>query len=127
MAKELDEDRLNDIYPIFLRWYAMPQNSRTPRTIPEFCEELKIPLSVVAGFQNKDTFTDDLYRHAIQWGKSKVPELLHMLYEKYKTSKNPNDLKMYKELINLDKGDAKKEQDNNTTKGILRELFEASR
>lgn len=124
---EDEKERLNEVYAVFVRWYAMPQGTREPKTIEDFCRHMDIPLSAIAGFQARDTFTDDLYRQAIQWGKSKVPELLHLLYDKYKMGKSPNDLRMYKELINLDKGDAKKEQDNNTTKGILRELFEASR
>lgn len=116
------------VYSIFLKWYAMPESSRQPASIPEFCTEFNIDKSVIAGFMHLEDFTDDLYKASIQWGKSKVPELLHLLYEKYLISKNPNDLRMYKDLLNLDKADRKEEsQDDVDRKGLLRELFENSR
>ncbi len=92
-----------EVYPIFLKWYAMPATQRTPRTIPEFCEHLDIDPSVISNFQDKESFTEDLYRAARDWGKSKIPELLHLLYSRYKERFNVNDLRMYKELIELDK------------------------
>jgi hypothetical protein len=95
----------DDIYPIFIKWFAMPAESRDPRTIPEFAEKMQIPLSLIAEFNNKETFSDDLYRAAKEWGKSKIPELLHTLYRRYKERQNPSDLKMYKELLELDKQD----------------------
>lgn len=106
----------------------MPEPARQPQTIDGFCEHFEIDRSVLSEFQSRDEYTDDLYRAAISWGKSKVPELLHTLYEKYKTSKNPNDLRMYKELINLDKAAmSNKETDaERDRKGILRELFTTS-
>lgn len=81
----------------------MPTESRDPKNIPDFCEKMKTTLSEIAEFTNRETFSDDLYKAAKEWGKSKIPELLHMLYRKYKESGSTNDLRMYKELLELDK------------------------
>lgn len=95
----------DEVYPIFIKWYAMPIETRDPQTIPQFAEKMLIPLSAIAEFTNRETFSEDIYKAAKEWGKSKIPELLHMLYRKYKERQNPNDLKMYKELLELDKGE----------------------
>lgn len=95
----------DEIYPIFIKWYSMPPETRDPRNIPEFSEKMNISLAQIAEFTNKDTFSEDLFKAAKEWGKSKIPELLHMLYRKYKEKQNPNDLRMYKELLELDKND----------------------
>ncbi len=124
----MSEEHKKKLYNIFLKWYAMPQKTRIPQTISEFCLHFSIPESLIAEFQQEEEFTEDLYRTSIAWGKSKIPELLHMLYEKYIQSKNPNDLRMYKDLLNLDKGEKKKDDEETTErKGLLRELFEATR
>ena len=122
---KLPEDQ---IYQIFLKWYAMPQESRKPQSIPEFCETMEIDQSLIASFTHKETFTDDLYKAAISWGKSKVPEMLHVLYDRFSKSKSPNDLRMYKDILTMDK--EKKSEANETekqTKGLLRELFNSTR
>lgn len=115
-------------YRIFLKWYAMPKDAREPREVDEFCAHLGIDRSLLSEFTSRDEYTDDLYRESIAWGKSKVPEMLHILYARYKESHNPNDLRMYKELLNLDKAATKKEDSAETSRnGVLRELFQASR
>lgn len=121
-------DELEKMYRIFLNWYAMPKSSREPKEMSEFCEEFNTDVSTLAEFQSREEYTDDLYRASIAWGKSKVPELLHILYARYKESHNPNDLRMYKDLLNLDKAAAGKKDDTESSRsGILRELFESSR
>lgn len=123
MQDEL-EARNEQIYNIFLRWYSIPETAREAdtKTIDEFCTKMGVEKSLIATFQKRPEFTEDLYKAAIAWGKSKVPELLHILYEKYKTSKNPTDLRMYKELINGG-DDAKKKDEDSSHSGVLRELF----
>jgi len=123
----MDEVAKEKIYNMFLKWYAMPQDSRDPKTIPEFCEKCKIPQSLIAEFQHNPDYTDDLYREAMAWGKSKVPELLHHLYSKYLTTKNAADLRMYKDLLSLDKDSKKRSDEDSSQQGVLRELFNQSR
>lgn len=120
-------DELERMYKIFLNWYAMPKSSREPKEMEDFCAQFNTDRSTLAEFQHREEFTDDLYRASIAWGKSKVPELLHILYARYKESHNPNDLRMYKDLLNLDKAASKKEDTESSRTGILRELFESSR
>lgn len=124
MDQEVAKEKL---YNSFLKWYAMPQESRDPRTIDEWCLKFNVPKSLIGEFHHKPEFTDDLYRVAMEWGKSKVPELLHLLYTKYLTTKNSADLRMYKDLLSLDKDSKKKSDEDSSKAGILRELFNQSR
>lgn len=122
-----DDPEFKKIYRIFVKWYAMPSTSRELPSIPEFCEHHGIDKSVIAQFQDTEGFTEDLCREAIAWGKSKIPELLHTLYARYRESKNPNDLRMYKELLNTDKPSKEKADKDDARTGVLRELFQQSR
>jgi hypothetical protein len=116
------------IYQIFLKWYAMPQESRKPQSIPEFCTTMEVDPSLIAQFTHKENFSDDLYKAAISWGKSKVPEMLHILYDRFSKSKSPNDLRMYKDILTMDK-EKKSEltEAEKNAKGMLRELFDSTR
>jgi len=113
-------------YNIFVKWYAMPESARDPQTIPEFCDRMKIPLKRVAEFHEHETFTDDLVKASLEWGKSKFPELLGIVYEKAKSTKGLNDIKTFADLLS---GGQKKELEelkdqNKKKKGTtLRDLF----
>jgi hypothetical protein len=93
----------DQVYPIFVKWYASPVEERNPKTIPAFCEHMGIELADTVDYTSRESFSEDLYKAAKEWGKSKIPELLHMLYNKYKLTNNANDLRMYKDLLELDK------------------------
>ena len=94
---------LDQIYSAFCKWYVLPIETRSPKTIPEFAEKMEIPLPQIVEFTDRDTFSQDILIKAKEWGKSKIPELLNDLYKRYKEKHNPNDLRMYKELLELDK------------------------
>ena len=76
-------------YSSFIKWYVVPPNERLPKTLPELLKVLNITETDIAEFQQRDSFHSDIYREAQNWGKMKVPELLHSLYEEFKSSKKP--------------------------------------
>jgi len=122
----MHDEQKEKIYSAFIKWYASPVDSRKPRTIEEWCTQFNIPTNLVGEFTHKREFTDDIYREAIAWGKSKIPELLHILYQQYLITKAPATLKLYKEIISSEKQDKKLDAQESSRQGILRELFQAS-
>lgn len=123
----MDQVAKDKLYYTFLKWYAMPEESRSPRTIDEFCQHAKIDKSLIGEFHNRPSYTEDLFKASMEWGKSKVPELLRSLYKHYLDTKSLTHLKMYKELLQLDKPDKSKSDAEEGFSGVLRELFNQSR
>lgn len=122
-----EQERLDQIYKVFVKWKALPESTRDPKTPEEWAKKAKVKVEDLVEFEERETYTDDLYKASIKWGKAKVPELLHLVYGKYITTKNPNDLKIFKELLNLDKGDnAKKSEAEQTMDGILSALYDVT-
>lgn len=95
------------IYNTFLFWFSLPPKHRKPQTFQEFADFYKISLSDIAEFQERDTFGEGLYKAAQKWGKSKVPELLHIAFERAKSSGKPSDVESFTRLITLDKDEKK--------------------
>ncbi len=90
-------------YSVFVKWFAMPKETRYPATEEEFCTLAKISKQDLAEFANRDTFYDDLVKEAKNWGKTKLPEMLHMLYNDFKENKKPVVAQTFKSLLELDK------------------------
>lgn len=90
-------------YNFFIRWYTTPPNERIPATAQEFYSAMNITDEIVAEYQTRDTYYDDLYKEARNWGRSKIPELLQLLYAEFKKSKKPAVLETYKKLLEVDK------------------------
>jgi len=93
----------NSSYLSFIKWYVMPPNERQPKTQAELMAVLGITNQDVAEYQQRDTFHSDIYREAQNWGKMKIPELLHTLYQEFKETKKPALLETYKKLLEIDK------------------------
>ena len=105
----------------------MPETEREDgmKTFDDFCMRFEIDKSVISEFQDVESFTDDYYNASIAWGKSKIPEMLHALHAKYKSSKDPKDLKMYHDILTAD-AKRKDESKSASRAGLLRELFNAA-
>lgn len=91
------------IYNIFIKWYTMPKESREPRTLKEFCDQFEITKEDISEFMQRDTYYDDLMKEGKNWGKSKLPEMLHILYEDFKENKKPITAQAFKQLLEVDK------------------------
>lgn len=92
-----------DVYTIFIKWFAMPKETREPKTMAEFCSQYNITKSDISAFTTKDSYYEDLVKEAKNWGKSKLPEMLHILYNDFKESKKAITAQTFKQLLELDK------------------------
>ena len=101
MEKKLEKD-LDRTYLIFLDWQASPPAERVPRTIKDFCEKFNIEQSDLAGFEASHGYYDDLEDRARKWGRSKIPEMLHLLYVQIKARKKASDIETFKRLITVE-------------------------
>ena len=117
------EESLQKIYRSFIRWYSMPESEREEgvKSFDEFCIRYNIDKATISDFQDVETFTEDYYSASIAWGKSKVPEMLHTLYEKFKKSKDKKDFDMFQQILNAES--RKKEESKTSRAGLIRELF----
>lgn len=88
-----------DIYWVYVKWLSLPKAQRKPRSNEDFCTLYSLSPADLFTFQESKTFAEDLNRETMKWAKRKTPEMLHVLYEKYKESKNPQDLKVWQDAI----------------------------
>lgn len=86
-------------YQRFVAWLSLPPHKRKPRYMDEFCQQNGITKEKLVEFQDADGFYDHVYQSAVKWGQSKLPEILHILYEKIKKEQNAQDIRTFKELL----------------------------
>lgn len=86
-------------YRIYVKWMATPTSSRIPKSVPEFLTRHNLTQADLFEFQEYKTFADDLNKETMAWAKRKTPAMLHLLYEKYVSSKNPADLRIWQDAI----------------------------
>lgn len=91
----------DDLYKIFIRWYVQPYSTREPKDVKDFAIQNNLKPKDIVDFTERDTYYDDIYKEAQNWGKSKIPELLTTLYEEFKVNKKSETLRVYKELLQL--------------------------
>ncbi len=91
----------DELYKIFIKWYSQPEDKRDPKTIKDFGLLHSLSPKDIAEFTERDNYYDDLYKEAQNWGKSKIPELLGILYNEFKENKKSETLRVYKELLQL--------------------------
>jgi hypothetical protein len=90
---------MEELYKVYIKWMALPLNDKKPRTKTEFAEKHKITAADLLGFEDRETFGEDVLSEMKKWAKRKTPELIHILYDKYSKSKSPNDLKVWMDVI----------------------------
>lgn len=89
-------------YNHFVSWFAQHPNKREPRSIKEFCDKYEITQSEIQKFKESSTFAADLIKKTKAWGKERIPELVHQLYE---LSTNTNNSKVIESFIDIIKDD----------------------
>ena len=87
------------IYKIYVKWMATPTQSRKPKTQEEFLSRYELTQADIFEYQERKTYPDDLSKETMNWAKKKTPAMLHVLYEKYLETKNPQDLKIWQDAI----------------------------
>lgn len=88
-----------DIYWVYVKWKALPTSQRRPTTNEDFCIKYNLSLADLFAFEESKSFSEDLNNETMKWAKKKTPEMLHVLYEKYRSTKNPQDLKIWQDAI----------------------------
>lgn len=101
MEQEQQETELNtQRYKAYIKWLSLPKEQRSPTDIDSFMAKIGATKQEIMSFQDYPSFGDDLEAEAIKWGKRKIPEMVHLLYNAY--IKNPQKseyLRLFKELI----------------------------
>lgn len=103
------EEHLDYVYEMFVRWSALPPMERKPPTVQEFSKTFKVTAEQIANFKERKGYYDQLEQHAKDWGRAKLPELIHTLYHQSKESKKSQDIERFKNMVT-----EKKESDGNT-------------
>ena len=88
-----------DIYWVYIKWLSIPKAERQPPNKKTFAEKFDLLPADLFAFQEEKTFADDLNKETMKWAKRKTPEMLHVLYDKYQDTKNPQDLKVWQDAI----------------------------
>lgn len=116
-------------YEMFLKWYSMPESLRQPKTMDEFVDVSKISKQEISFFSEQDDFADRLVAYSLEWGKTKIPELLGLVFESARSTKNINHIKAFLGLV-TDHDKKKREEekeakkkDESAKKESLRDLF----
>ena len=127
-----EDTKKKEEYRTFLKWYAMPESVRDPKTIPEFCLFMGLTEKDIAEFSEREDFTDLLMNYSLEWGKTKIPELLGIIYDSARTNKNISHIKSFADLVNSNdkkkieelKNKSKEDKKESTS---LRELFSSDK
>lgn len=95
---------MHDNYSKYVKWFCTPQNERNPKTLEELMSLLEISQDELLGYTERPSFYEDLKRESRNWGFSKMPELIHIAYKTAKEGGKPLALKVFKEMLEDDKG-----------------------
>jgi hypothetical protein len=107
------EDTIRDKY---VRWFVMHPEERALAHLPlspqEFTERYHTTLQNIRDIHISETFSDDVYKATQQWAKRKSTEMVHLLVENYKRSKNPREFDSYVKFVESNKEQNKELQGN---------------
>lgn len=96
------ENNFDRVYRLFVNWQVQTPAERDPKTLEAFATKHKVSLSDLTTFTNTHGYHDDIEREATKWGRSKLPEMLHLLYTLIKSRKKASDIEVFKKLITKD-------------------------
>lgn len=100
---EVGSDKhLDHVYKKFVRWKAADPKDRSPSSIQQFSKEYKVTAEQIADFKERPGYHDQIEKHAKNWGRGKIPEMLHTLYEKAKNSGKPKEIREFIDLVTED-------------------------
>lgn len=93
------EKHLDYVYNLFVRWSALPPSERKPPTAKDFSKAFKVTAKQIADFKERKGYYDQLEQHAKDWGRAKLPELIHTLYHKSKESRKSQDIERFQKMV----------------------------
>lgn len=112
---ELSEtERVENVYPLFIHWRTKILGPEDPQNEGEFARVHSISTDQIGEWKRKESFADDVVKAALAWGRARVPELLHQLYDIVRTEKSASSIEKYMNIISQLEENQKKEGSGNT-------------
>lgn len=93
------DNYLDEVYRYFIDWKARPLKPGTPFSVQEFCDKYQITLKDTVSFITRPSFHDDLLKATVEWSKSAIPELLHVLYKESTASHSASDIERFVNIV----------------------------
>jgi len=104
-------------YLLFVKWMALPLETKEKNNLPlnnkQFMDKYNISYNELQEFVDAETFSEDLERETIRWGKRQLPEILHSVYKKFLETKKPEHARLFKDLLNASKVEEKEKANSN--------------
>jgi GH35 family endo-1,4-beta-xylanase len=89
----------DDLYSIFLEWRTRPIGDDDPQNIAEFCTLHNTDRATLKEFTKRPGYNEDLISYSLQWARNRIPELVQLVYNKVKLSKNVKDLESFVNIV----------------------------
>ena len=82
-------------YYEFVRWSALPEQIREPKTQVALQEQLHISHQTIARWKQDPNFDEDVRRVLKEWGKGKTPTVIGGLYKRAVSKGDPEAVKLW--------------------------------
>jgi hypothetical protein len=93
------EEHLDFVYDKYVKWRAAAPENRSPATAKQFSKKWKVTAQQIANFQTRSGFYDELEHNAKNWGRGKIPEMIHKLYHEVKNDPDPSDIERFIDIV----------------------------
>lgn len=82
-------------YYEFVRWSALPEQFREPKSQMEFQERFNLSRDTLARWKRDSNFDEDVRRVLKEWGRSKTPTVIGGLYKRIVSRGDPEAVKLW--------------------------------
>lgn len=76
------------VYEALVKWKSKELTVVDPQSLDEFCKLHKITVAQAVEMSQSPSFGDDVISQSIQWGKTRIPEMLKIMYNQAKISQS---------------------------------------
>lgn len=90
-------------YKAYIKWQSQSPSARKPLEV--FAKEQDITQEDIEEFKSSEKYQADLITATKKWGRERIPELVHKLYETSKNSGNNKVIESFIDLIKIDEED----------------------
>jgi len=90
-------------YKIYITWMAQAPQDKKP--IDVFAKDENISKDDIKSFKESTQYLNDLIVATKKWGRERIPELVHKLYEASKNSGNNKVIESFIDMIQIDDQD----------------------
>ena len=82
-------------YLDLIKWIAMPEPFRSPKTQGEFAKEHKIGEDSISEMKKREGFWEEVKEKRKEWGKERTPDVILGLYKKAVKDGNAQEVKLW--------------------------------